>query len=91
MDAGAEDFEFSGEVVEVSASADPNEFRQVREALEAKGYTFLEAEIQKVPSTYTKIDDAELRDKMQRLLDMLEDNDDVQQVFHNWEAPEDEE
>jgi len=90
MDAGAEDFEMNGDVVEVSASSDPVEFRAVREALEAKGYSFVEADIQKVPSTYTAIDDPEMREKMQRLLDMLDDNDDVQEVYHNWEAPEDE-
>ena len=60
----------------------------VREALEAKGYTFVEADIQKVPSTYTKIDDPELAEKMQKLLDLLEDNDDVQEVYHNWESDE---
>ncbi len=90
MDAGAEDFEINGEVVEVTASSDPAEFRAVREALEAKGYSFVEADIQKVPSTYTKIDDVEMQEKMQKLLDMLDDNDDVQNVFHNWEEPEEE-
>ena len=90
MEAGAEDFEINGEVVEVTASSDPNEFRAVREALEAKGYSFVEADIQKVPSTYTKIDDVEMQEKMQKLLDMLDDNDDVQNVFHNWEEPEEE-
>ena len=73
MEAGAEDFEFGDGVIEVSATNDPNEFRAVREALEAKGYTFVEADIQKVPSTYTKIDDPELAEKMQKLLDLLED------------------
>ena len=53
-----------------------------------KGYTFVEADIQKVPSTYTKIDDPELAEKMQKLLDLLEDNDDVQEVYHNWESDE---
>ena len=75
MEAGAEDFEFGDGVIEVSATNDPNEFRAVREALEAKGYTFVEADIQKVPSTYTKIDDPELAEKMQKLLDLLEDNE----------------
>ena len=88
MEAGAEDFEFGDGVIEVSATNDPNEFRAVREALEAKGYTFVEADIQKVPSTYTKIDDPELAEKMQKLLDLLEDNDDVQEVYHNWESDE---
>ncbi len=90
MEAGAEDFEINGDVVEVSASSDPVEFREVREALEAKGYSFVDASIQKVPSTYTAIDDVEMQEKMQKLLDMLDDNDDVQEVFHNWEMPEEE-
>ena len=89
MEAGADVFEFSGSIVEITT--DPAVFREVREALEAKGYSFVEADIQKVPSTYTKIEDQELADKMQRLLDMLDDNDDVQEVFHNWEQPEEEE
>ena len=63
MEAGAEDFEFGDGVIEISATSDPNEFRAVREALEAKGYSFVEADIQKVPSTYTKIDDPELCEK----------------------------
>ena len=41
-----------------------------------------------LPSTYTKIDDPELAEKMQKLLDLLEDNDDVQEVYHNWESDE---
>ena len=90
MEAGAEDFEINGDVVEVSASSDPVEFREVREALEAKGYSFVDASIQKVPSTYTAIDDVEMQEKMQKLLDMLDDNDDVQNVFHNWEEPDEE-
>ncbi len=90
MDAGAEDFEINGEVVEVTASSDTVEFRAVREALEAKGYTFVEADIQKIPSTYTAIADVEMQEKMQKLLDMLDDNDDVQNVYHNWEMPEEE-
>ena len=90
MEAGAEDFEINGDVVEVSASSDPVEFREVREALEAKGYSFVDASIQKVPSTYTAIDDVEMQEKMQKLLDLLDDNDDVQNVYHNVELPDEE-
>lgn len=86
MEAGADDFEFSEDVVEVTT--EPAAFREVREALEAKGYSFVEADVQKIPSTMTKIEDPELCEKMQKLLDMLDDNDDVQEVFHNWDAPE---
>ena len=72
MEAGAEDFEINGDVVEVSASSDPVEFREVREALEAKGYSFVDASIQKVPSTYTAIDDVEMQEKMQKYLNFDE-------------------
>ena len=86
LDAGAEDFSPDGPVFEITTN--PDSFNDVVKALEAKGYSFVEADIQKVPSTYTKIDDPELCEKMQKLLDMLDDNDDVQEVYHNWEMPE---
>ena len=83
FEAGAADFDYEDGVAEIYT--DPNELGKVRDALEKKGYTFSSAEVEYVPSTYTKIDDAELKDKMNRLLDMLEDNDDVQNVWHNWD------
>ena len=55
------------------------------EGLEAKGYTLTSAEAAYIPSTYTAIPEPELADKMAKLLDLLEDNDDVQSVWHNWE------
>ena len=90
MTAGADDFNFGDEAVEISTS--PDIFREVRDALEEMGYSFASAEIEEVPSTYTTIPDEDNRVKMSRLLENLEDNDDVQQVWHNWENPiEDEE
>ena len=86
FEAGAADFDYEDGVAEIYT--DPNELGKVRDALEKKGYTFSSAEVEYVPSTYTKIDDAELKDKMNRLLDMLEDNDDVQNVWHNWDSDE---
>lgn len=59
--------------------------------MEEKGYTFESAEIEYLPSTMTDITDEELTVKMERLLEMLEDNDDVQNVWHNWNMPEDDE
>ena len=56
--------------------------------MEQKGYKFLSAEVAQVPSTYTKIEDPELNEKMTKLLDMLEDNEDVQNVWHNWDNDE---
>ena len=52
---------------------------------------FVSADVEMVPDTYTKIDDEEVIVKMQKMLDLLEDNDDVQDVWHNWDAPEEEE
>ncbi|MBQ7045032.1 MAG: YebC/PmpR family DNA-binding transcriptional regulator [Clostridia bacterium] len=88
LDAGADDFNFDGDVFEIST--DPTQFGTVCSALEQKGYKFLSAEIAYVPNTTTAIDDEEMRAKMEKLIDMLEDNDDVQEIWHNWEAPEEE-
>ena len=89
LDAGAEDMEVSDDAFEVST--DPNEFSAVREKLENQGITFLSADVQMVPqNTVTPADDATL-EKIQKMLDLLEDNDDVQNVWHNAELPEEEE
>ena len=86
LEVGAEDFEFDGDVFEIAT--DPNELGAVRDALEEKGYTFLSAEVAFVPQTMTTIEDADMQAKMEKLIDMLEDNDDVQAVWHNWEMPD---
>jgi len=87
LEAGAEDFNFEdGDVFEIST--DPNELGKVRDALEAKGYSFLSAEVAYVPSTLTTLTAEEAITKMEKLIDMLEENDDVQNIWHNWDAPE---
>ena len=48
----------------------------------------MSAEIQQIPDVYNTIEDPELAAKMEKLLDMLEDNDDVQNVWHNWDMPD---
>ncbi|MBQ2264543.1 MAG: YebC/PmpR family DNA-binding transcriptional regulator, partial [Oscillospiraceae bacterium] len=68
---------------------DPTAVSEMREALTAKGYTVLSAEAEKVPANYTQLTDEDSIKKMQLLLDHLEENDDVQNVYHNWEMPED--
>jgi alpha-mannosidase len=78
--------EFDGETFQIST--EPNSLGAVRDALEAGGYTFLSAEVAYVPQTMSTIDDPDLVVKMERLIDMLEENDDVQAVWHNWEMPE---
>jgi YebC/PmpR family DNA-binding regulatory protein len=85
LDAGAEDFEAEAEVFIVTTS--PEEFATVREALESNGLEFLEAEIKRIPDTYTAIDE-ETAVKFQKMIDVLEDDDDVQNVYHNAEFPE---
>ncbi len=67
---------------------DPTAVSAMREALTAKGYTVLSAEAEKVPANYTQLTDEDAIKKMQLLLDHLEENDDVQNVYHNWEMPE---
>ena len=66
-------------------SCDPNQVSSVREALEGMGYKVLSAEAEKVPSNYTTIEDEDSIKKMGLLLEHLEDDDDVQNVYHNWE------
>ena len=82
IEAGAEDFQSEGEVYEITTA--PEDFSKVREELEKNNITFLEAGIQMVPSTYIKLDEKGAQ-KMQNLIDRLEDLDDVIEVFHNWE------
>jgi len=82
LDSGAEDFEATDECYEITTS--PEDFSKVREALEVQGLEFLEAEVQMVPSTHIQLSENDAP-KMQRLIDMLEDLDDVMNVYHNWE------
>jgi YebC/PmpR family DNA-binding regulatory protein len=83
LDAGAEDFNSDEDYFEVTTS--PEDFSAVREALEKKGYEFAEAEIEAVPTTTTKLEDPKQIEFMDKLIENLEDLDDVQNVYHNWE------
>jgi YebC/PmpR family DNA-binding regulatory protein len=89
LEAGASDFSADGDVFEIQTEQE--DFARVRDDLEAKGYSFVSAEVEQVPDVYNTIEDPELVVKMEKLLDMLEDNDDVQNVWHNWNQPEGEE
>ena len=82
LDAGAEDFEASEEIYEITT--EPSDFSAVREKLEESGLSFLEAEVQMVPTTTVKLDENG-QEKMERLIDRLEELDDVANVYHNWE------
>ena len=74
-----------------SCAHTPNDFSAVREALEAQGIAFLSAEVQMVPQNTVVPADEDTLNKILKLLDMLEENDDVQNVWHNAELPEEEE
>lgn len=86
LEAGAEDFNADEEEVFVVTTT-PEDFGSVREALESNGLEFLEAAIKMIPDTYTEIDE-EAAKKFQKMLNLLDDDDDVQEVYHNAEFPE---
>ncbi len=83
LDSGAADFEADGPVFEITT--DPNDFNAVVAALESKGYHFVNADIEMVPQNYVTMTDPDDVKNMEKLLDMLEDNEDVQNVWHNWQ------
>lgn len=82
IDAGAEDFEAEEEYYQITT--EPSDFTAVREALENAGLEFAQAEVQMVPTTYVTLDESSA-EKMQRLIDRLDELDDVSQVYHNWD------
>ncbi|MCD7889698.1 MAG: YebC/PmpR family DNA-binding transcriptional regulator [Oscillospiraceae bacterium] len=86
FDAGANDFNVEDEVIEVST--DPNDVYKISEKLSGMGYKLVSAEDTMIPSTYTTLTDETQLKLMGLLLDALDDNDDVQQVYHNWDMPE---
>ena len=83
LDAGAEDFAAEEDSYEITTS--PDDFSAVREALEAAGIPMASAEVTMIPQTYTELKSDEDIKKMNKLLDMLDDDDDVQNVYHNWD------
>ena len=89
LDMGAEDFAAQDDCYEIFTA--PSDFSAVREALEAAGYSFLSAETEMIPSNTVDVSDPETAEKIERMLEMFEDNDDVQEVFHNAILPEEEE
>ena len=83
LEAGAEDFAEEEDSYEILTS--PEDFSAVREALEAKNIPMMEAEVTMIPQTWVELTDDESIKKMNRLLDLLEDDDDVQATYHNWD------
>lgn len=83
LEIGAEDFISEEDGYEVVTS--PEDFSSVRDALKEKGYEFISADVNMVPQTTTVLSDEEQVKSMNKLIDMLEDDDDVQNIYHNWE------
>ena len=83
LDAGAEDFVAEEDSYEITTA--PDDFSAVRETLEAAGIPMASAEVTMIPQTYTELTDEEDIKKMNKLLEMLDDDDDVQNTYHNWD------
>lgn len=86
LEAGASDFLTDDDVFDIRTEV--SDLGAVRDALEAAGYTFVSAEVEYVPSTYTTLTNEDDIKNMSKILEMFEDNDDVQAVWHNWENEE---
>lgn len=89
LEAGAQDVQSYEDSFEIYTAAD--DFSAVREALERQGMSFLSAQRSRIPQTTIEIDDEETLQKVQKLLEMLDDNEDVMEVYHNAQLPEEEE
>lgn len=87
LEAGAADFIALDDAFEIYT--DPMEFSKVREALEALKYEFISADVQMIPQNTVTITDPETVEKIERFLEKLDENEDVQEVFHNGILPED--
>ena len=87
IECGADDVQVEDDMFEVLTS--PADFSDVRKCLEDKGVTFINAEVEWVPQNTVKLS-AEQLEKFERMLDMFDDNDDVQNVYHNVELPDEE-
>ncbi|HIS55540.1 MAG: YebC/PmpR family DNA-binding transcriptional regulator [Lachnospiraceae bacterium] len=83
LDAGAEDFAEEEDSFEVVT--DPDEFSKVREALEEAGIPMVSAQVTMIPQTYVELTDEQDVKMMNRILDLLDEDDDVQEVYHNWD------
>ncbi len=88
LDAGAEDFKSDPEEDNYEIITAPEDFNKVKEYLEEKGIVLNLAEITQIPQNYVKLDRKDAQ-KMVKLMDALEDQDDVQEVYANFDIPED--
>ena len=86
LEAGAEDFVSEGEIFEIYTT--PEDLSFVRDTLEGKGYKIESAEKDKIPSNYVTLTNEDDIKKMNLLIEYLEEHDDVQEIYHNWESEE---
>ena len=87
LEAGAVDFLTDGELFDIRT--EPTDVGEIRDQLEAKGYTLISSQAEYIPTTYSRIDNPDDIKAMGKMLEMFEDNDDVQAVWHNWENEDD--
>ena len=89
LDAGAEDFNEEDDCYEITTA--PDDFDAVNEALTNDGITLASAEVTMIPQTYVELTSEDDLKKMRRILALLDEEDDVQNVYHNWDEPDSEE
>ena len=89
LDAGAEDFNEEDDCYEITTA--PDDFDAVNEALTNDGITFASAEVTMIPHTYVELTSEDDLKKMRRILALLDEEDDVQNVYHNWDEPDSDE
>ena len=89
LDAGAEDMKALDDAFEIYTT--PADFHNVREALEQQGLTFLSAEVQMIPQNLVSVTDPDNVTKIRKMLDLFDESDDVQNVFHNADLPDEDE
>ncbi|WP_077367873.1 YebC/PmpR family DNA-binding transcriptional regulator [Anaerosalibacter sp. Marseille-P3206] len=87
IDFGAEDFSVEDEGYEIITA--PEDFNNIRDSLKEKGFNFVTAEVSNIPQNTIELKEEKDIKNMVKLIDILEDNDDVQDVYHNWEIPDD--
>jgi len=89
LEAGAEDFEAEEDSYEITTV--PEDFINVLNSIKEAGYSNIKGDIMYIPQTYVKVEDETALKNLEKLIDALEENDDVQEVYHNWDEPEVEE
>lgn len=89
LDAGAEDFNEEDDCYEITTA--PDDFDAINEALTNDGITFASAEVTMIPQTYVELTSEDDLKKMRRILALLDEEDDVQNVYHNWDEPDSDE